>query len=82
MDNIIESLKILESTTKSLNKSSEYYERQLEATSIPGVDAAVQIVALNEKVTPAIIYLGIRMGVYLAIRVEENHRLENLLGDK
>jgi hypothetical protein len=81
MKNIVESLKILESTTKSLNTSSEHYETQVQATAIPGVDEAVQIIAYNEKVTPAIIYMGIRMGVYLAIRVEENRKLENLLGE-
>jgi len=80
-DSLIESLKILEAVTKTLQKGEEHYETQLGVNMIPGVDGALLIMAKNYKVDPAILRLGVQMGVYLHIRQQENERLEKLLGE-
>jgi hypothetical protein len=76
-----ESLKILESITKTLKKGEEHYETQLGVNMIPGVDGALLIMAKNYKVDPAVLRMGVQMGVYLHIRYEENKMLESIFGD-
>lgn len=80
-DSLIESLKILEAITKTLQKGEVHYGTQLAISMMPGVEGALIIMAKNYKVDPAILRLGVQMGVYLHIRHQENEKLERLVGD-
>jgi hypothetical protein len=78
---LLEGMKLLESITETLRKGSEHYETQVDVQMIPGGAEAIGIMAARYSIDPAIIRLGVQMGVYLHIRVEENRRLANLYGD-
>lgn len=80
-DSLIESLKILEAITKTLQNGEVHYDTQLAINMMPGVEDALLLMAKKYGVDPAILRLGIQMGVYLHIRHEENEKLERLVGD-
>lgn len=82
MQQLLEAMKLLEAITETLHKGNEHYETQLNIQLIPGVAEAINIMAVNYKTDPAILRCGVQMGVYLHIRLQENEKLEKLMGDK
>jgi len=78
---LVEGCKILEAITETLHKGNEHYETQVDVQMIPGAAEAIGIMSAKYGVDPVILRLGVQMGVYLHIRVEENRRLANLYGD-
>lgn len=81
IDNIKEANKILEAVADSIHKGNKGYDTQLTIQLMPGVAEAIHLMSVMYKNDPKLFKMGVEMGVYLALRQEENRQLENIYGD-
>jgi hypothetical protein len=74
---IINTRNIINATAASLSTSSPYYDTQLAVQNIPGLEMATLAVASKSNGVQDAVILGVRLGVYLALRQVEIDRLKN-----
>lgn len=76
---MLDALKLIRGVGESLGVKSPYYQKQIDAQTVPGFADAVMVLTGKAVGIQDAVVLGVRLGVYLEIKNEEARRLQKMM---